>query len=388
MSIFQKVFRPSKKNGLVPASEGPYTFDEASVLKKLSKIIDPDLKQDIVSAGFIQNLVLTAATGTVTFDLVLTTPACPIKEKFKSDCERLLLEIPDVKKVQLTLDAQKPVQKEGNNANPLARVRNIIAVASGKGGVGKSTTAVHLAYTLKKLGARVGVVDADIYGPSIQKMTGADRPKEMKGDFIVPPVKDGIKFVSGAMFCTPEKAQVLRGPMAGNLVKQFLTQIDWQDLDYLIIDYPPGTGDIQLTLSQIAQIDAAVLVTTPQQVATADVMKAVDMFATLQVPIAGIIENMSYFSPPNSDEKFRIFGEGGAKKLAKTYGFPILAQIPIEPAICEQADKGGNLISNQASSETATLYQEAADQLVRSLATWKHSESEILKSFQLKWRRK
>ena len=283
---------------------------------------------------------------------------------------------------------KKPAVKSKNRqqSNPLSQITHIVAIGSGKGGVGKSTTAVNLAFGLKSLGCRVGLLDADIYGPSVPMMTGAGKPQQMRGDLVVPPEIGGIPIVSGGMFTSPDKAQAMRGPMIGNLLKQFLTQVDWGKLDFLIVDCPPGTGDIQLTLAQEANLSASVMVTTPQKVATADVKKSIDMFHQLNVPIIGIVETLSYFQPEKSSPQYRIFGSGGADNLAKQYGFPVLSRIPIEPEVSEAADSGKIAIRDLSQSETAKAYLEAANWIKNKLELQQMTRGQILEDFTLVWR--
>lgn len=267
----------------------------------------------------------------------------------------------------------------------LGRVQNILAVASGKGGVGKSTVAVNLARALAAQGLRVGLFDADIYGPSLPLMTKAGRPEHMEGHLIIPPEDQGVKVLSLGMLSSPDKAQILRGPMAGNMIRQLLIQGAWGELDYLIIDYPPGTGDIQLTLSQVARITAAVIVTTPQEVALADVRKAVAMFDALKVPVLGVVENMSIFVCDGCGKEHAIFAKGGAARLSKTYGFPQLAAIPLDPEVGIRADRGESMI-DQSTSPVAAAFDSAAAKMLAELTALKARSSAGLGSFALKWR--
>ena len=265
-------------------------LSEALVRQALSVVQDPDLHNDIVTLGFVRNIVIKG--DSVSVEVNLTTPACPVKEQLKTQCEEALRKLPGVNTVQVTMTATTRGAKlpEAAAVTPmLANVRNIIAVASGKGGVGKSTTAVNLAYALQRLGGRVGLLDADVYGPSIPRMVKISSNAEQQGNIITPPDADGIKVISMGMFTSGDQAAILRGPMAGQIIKQFLTQVQWGELDYLVIDYPPGTGDIQLTISQTAPVTGAVIVTTPQEVSLIDVRKAIGMFKTLKVPVLGVI---------------------------------------------------------------------------------------------------
>ncbi len=268
--------------------------------------------------------------------------------------------------------------------NTLGRVKNILAVAAGKGGVGKSTVSVNLAQALQRGGLRVGILDADIHGPSVPIMLSVAAPTEMNGNLIVPPQVDGIKVISPAMFSS-QIAHIMRGPMAGNFIRQMLTQTDWGELDFLIIDYPPGTGDIQLTLSQVTNITAAILVSTPQDIALADVRKAAHMFETLKVPILGLIETMSWFTCDQCDKKHYIFKNGGAKNFAEQIGVPFLAHIPLDPKITECGDSGKTVVSTFPQSEVTKAFVQAAQTTIEELAHIRQQSQNGLMSFSLKW---
>ncbi len=253
---------------------------------------------------------------------------------------------------------------EAPKGGALDRVKSLIAVGSGKGGVGKSTVSLNLALALQKQGKKVGLIDADIYGPSQQHMTKAVRPTLLEGDLIEPSTYQGIKLISVAMFSNSGQAQLLRGPMAAQVIRQFLSQVAWGELDYLIIDLPPGTGDIQLTLAQIAPLSGAVLVTTPQEISLIDVRKAVSMFQTLNVPILGVVENMSYFICDQCDKKHYIFQQAGGKKLAAECGAPLLAEIPIDPRVAASSDAGEPIVVKQADSLVGRAFAQIAEKVV------------------------
>ena len=392
MSIFRGISEKIIKNrSVIP----PVT--QELVLEQLKNVIDPDLHKDIVSLGFIKKLKIESKKQGVSikFDLQLTTPACPVKDELKKQCVDVLRKIPGVYEVLVELTAKdhekdpriKPRSKEREAKSGLSQVKNIIAVASGKGGVGKSTTAVNIARSLAALGAKVGVLDADIYGPSIPTMMKVAKPNSMDGNFVIPPTEQGIKVISVPMFSKPEKAQILRGPMAGNLVKQFLTQVAWGALDYLIIDYPPGTGDIQLTISQTVPLAGAILVTTPQELALSDVRKSVAMFEALKVPVIGIVENMSYFVCDSCDKQHFIFSQGGGKKLANKFGLPLLAEIPIETKFMEFSDSGKDYIEEAKNSkEFGSVYKELAGQIAREVSILQSKSGQNLGSFTLTWK--
>lgn len=317
-----------------------------AVLNALKYVNDPDLQKDLVTLNMIKNININ--NSTVSFTLVLTTPACPLKEQIKQACINAIHHFID-KSATVIIEVTSQVTSTRNTNNPiLPNVKNIIAVASGKGGVGKSTIAVNLAVGLAQLGAQVGLIDADIYGPSIPTMFNLKGHKPQIIDIngqpkILPIEKFGVKTLSIGFLADDTQAVVWRGPMASSALKQFITDAHWGELDYLIIDLPPGTGDIHLTLVQTAPLTAAIVITTPQLVAQADVVKAIGMFTLPQinVPILGIIENMSYFTPnQHPNEKYFIFGKGGGEQLSKTYQLPLLAQVPIFEQIVEGGDLG------------------------------------------------
>jgi ATP-binding protein involved in chromosome partitioning len=283
-----------------------------------------------------------------------------------------------------TIDQVAP-SAESPKSGALDRVKSLIAVGSGKGGVGKSTVSLNLALALQQQGKKVGLIDADIYGPSQQHMTRAARPTLMDGDFIEPSTYEGIKLISIAMFSNSGQAQLLRGPMAAQVIRQFLSQVAWGELDYLLIDLPPGTGDIQLTLAQIAPLSGAVLVTTPQEISLIDVRKAVAMFQTLNVPILGVVENMSYFICDNCEKKHYIFQQSGGKKLSAECGAPLLAEIPIDPRVAESSDQGRPVFVQHPSSIVGQAYVQIAEKVVAQEQMQRGSDG-ALGYFLLEWK--
>ncbi len=321
-------------------------ISESQVLDALRHVDDPDLKKDLVTLGMISEIKV--QNSKVFFKVTLTTPACPLKEKIRKDCVAAIHEYisPDLE-VDITMDAQVTSHRN-TNINVLPSVKNIICVASGKGGVGKSTVSVNLAMALVKQGAKVGLIDADIYGPSIPTMLGVrgKRPEVRlikDKNYIVPLEVNGLKVLSIGLLVDDKQAIVWRGAMVSSALKQFVTDCLWGKLDYLIIDTPPGTGDVHLTMIQTVQVTAAVIVTTPQEVALADARKALSMFRldSINVPILGIVENMAYFTPSELPEnKYYIFGKEGGKKLAEEYEMPLLAQVPIVQSVREGGDNG------------------------------------------------
>ncbi len=362
-------------------------IQQNEILSALKNVMDPDLGKNIVDLGFIKGMEI--KDGKVSFDVELTTPACPVKEQLHQQCVDEVKKLAWVKEadVRMTARGQKQANHGSIAQNPSIKdIKNIVAVASGKGGVGKSTSAVNIAFALAQTGAKVGLLDADIYGPSVPLMTGATKPTKGHLNMVEPPQVEGIKIISVSMFSGSNSANILRGPMAANVIKQFLSQVHWGELDYLIIDYPPGTGDIQLTLSQIVPIDAAVVVTTPQEVALIDVRKAVSMFDTLKVPVAGVIETMSYFICDGCDKKHYIFSDGGGEKTAENYGVPYLGGVPIDPKVVAGADSGKPVVKYQPDSIGAGAYIEIAGNVVRQIAILQNLEGQALNNFNLKWK--
>ncbi|MFN7602248.1 MAG: Mrp/NBP35 family ATP-binding protein, partial [Bacteroidota bacterium] len=315
------------------------------VLSALSTVNDPDIKRDLVSLGMIKDVVVNDQIISLT--VVLTTPACPLKEKIRKDCEEAIKNaLGQNIKVDIRMTATVTTGRE--NAPLLPGVKNIIAVGSGKGGVGKSTVTTNLAVALAQAGAKVGLIDADIYGPSIPVMFNCEyeqpEVKNVNGKNVIQPLQQyGVKLISIGFLTPPDSAVVWRGPMASSALKQFISDAEWGELDYLLIDLPPGTSDIHLTLVQTVPVTGAVIVTTPQKVALADAVKAVAMFKqpAINVPVLGIVENMAFFTPEElPDNKYYIFGKDGGKNLAEKYAVPFLGQIPLVQGIRESGDSG------------------------------------------------
>lgn len=338
-----------------------------NILQTLRGIIDPDLKKDIVELGFVRDI--TIDDGEVSFRIVLTTPACPVKEEMKSRAVELVGALDGVRTVRVTMDAEVPQGRGIKNNVAIPGVRNIIAVSSGKGGVGKSTVAVNLAVALALDGAAVGIMDADVYGPNVPLMLGAGiRQPEINNGKIVPIQAHGVNMISMAVLVPPDKPMILRGPMLHGVVRQFLTDVDWGDLDYLIVDMPPGTGDVQLSLAQLVPVQGAILVTTPQEVSLSDVRRAVRMFETVNVPILGVIENMSYFIAPDTGTRYDIFGKGGGEKLCSEYGLRMLGQVPLGIEVREGGDNGSPVVVAAPDSPQAKAFRSAAEEMAREIS--------------------
>lgn len=344
------------------------------VMTALSNVQEPDLGKDLVTLNMIRDLVIEG--NNVSFTIVLTTPACPMKDMMQTACTnaiKLLVNKEAVVKVNFTANT---TSKRTDNKDILPGVRNIIAVVSGKGGVGKSTVAANLALAIAQGGAKVGLMDADIYGPSVPIMFGVRGERPLMVDvgrekpMIAPLERYGLKLISIGLLVDEKNAVVWRGPMASSAIKQFLTDVYWDKLDYLIIDMPPGTGDIHLTLMQTVPVTGAVIVTTPQDVALADAKKGIAMFgqAQLNVPVIGLVENMSYFTPAElPDNKYYIFGKDGGKRLADEYDIPFLGQIPLVQSIREGGDIGVPVMMTD-DAVTKKAFEDFAAHVVRSVS--------------------
>ncbi|MBC7949286.1 MAG: Mrp/NBP35 family ATP-binding protein [Chitinophagaceae bacterium] len=346
---------------------------EEKVLDALRTVQEPDLKKDLVTLNMVRDIVIEKYY--ISFTVVLTTPACPMKDHIKNACInaiKTLVNKDAVVKVNFTANT---TTKRTDNKAVLPGVKNIIAVVSGKGGVGKSTVAANLALAIAQSGAKVGLMDADIYGPSVPIMFGVRGERPMMMDIegkgmIIPLERYGIKLISIGLLVDEKNAVVWRGPMASSAIRQFITDVFWGDLDYLIVDMPPGTGDIHLTLMQTVPVTGAVIVTTPQDVALADAKKGIAMFgqAQLNVPVIGLVENMSYFTPAElPDNKYYIFGKDGGKRLADEYDLPFLGQIPIVQSIREGGDIGIPVMVSD-DNVTKVAFEEFAAHVVRSVS--------------------
>ena len=341
------------------------------VLKALSTVEDPDLKRDLVSLNMIRDLEVDDKS--IRFSVVLTTPACPLKEKIRLECETAVGAVAQGAEIRISMTSSVTSARTGT-APLLPDVRNIIAIASGKGGVGKSTVTSNLAVALAKQGAKVGLIDADIFGPSIPMMFHCEREqpevKVVNGKNVIVPLEQyGVKLLSIGFLTPPDSAVVWRGPMASSALKQFIGDADWGSLDYLFIDLPPGTSDIHLTLVQTVPVTGAVIVTTPQKVALADATKGLAMFRQPQinVPILGIVENMAYFEPEEfPGNRYYIFGKDGGKNLSEKYNVPFLGQVPLVQSIRESGDSGLPVVLKEGAVSTA--FKDLAESLARQIA--------------------
>lgn len=350
------------------------TYNTEDVLSALRHVLDPDIKRDLVTLNMISNIEV--GEGQVRFKVTLTTPACPLKERIKNECIAAIQQYVSTSLlVQVDMDASVTSLRDAN-VNVLPNVKNIICVASGKGGVGKSTVAVNLALSLARQGAKVGLIDADIHGPSVPVMLGIKGRKPpvrtiKEKHYLEPLEVEGIKVLSIGLLVDERRAIVWRGPMVSSALKQFVTDCIWGKLDYMIVDMPPGTGDVHITVAQALNVTGAVIVTTPQEVALADARKALSMFRldSIHVPVLGVVENMSWFTPeelPNN--KYYIFGRGGGQKLADEYEAPFLGQIPMVQSIREGGDEGKPASIYSQNPVVTEAFDEVATNIARQVA--------------------
>jgi ATP-binding protein involved in chromosome partitioning len=328
------------------------------VLSSLKNVVDPELHKDIVSMGMIKDLSIN--DGKVAFTLELTTPACPFNSEIEGDVRAAMASL-GVKDLNMRVTARVMEGRSLSMDELLPGVKNIIAVASGKGGVGKTTVSVNLALALANTGAKVGLLDADIYGPSVPLMLGLRASPEVVNNKIQPPEVEGVKVISmGFFYEQSQQAGIYRGPIVSGIVKQFLTDVSWAELDYLIIDLPPGTGDAPLTIAQTIPITGILIVTTPQDVAMNVAVKAIGMFNKLNVPIVGVVENMSYLQCPHCNEQIYLFGKGGGKKISEDFEIPFIGEIPLHPSIREGSDIGKPAVLSEPESVQAHAFTKAA----------------------------
>ena len=339
---------------------------EDQVLGELGKVLDPDLKKDIVSLGFIRNLSID--NGAVAFDINLTTPACPVKDQLRDEAARLVQALPGVGDVKVNMTAEvRSSPQTGKGA--LSKVRNIVAIGSGKGGVGKSTIAVNLAAALAQSGARVGLLDGDIYGPTMPIMLGVRDAPDQTGGKIQPKESAGLKFMSmGLLVKSPDQPLIWRGPMAHKAFQQCLFDVEWGELDYLLIDLPPGTGDVHLTMAQSVPVTGAVIVSTPQDVGLQISMKTLRMLQQTKVPILGIVENMAYWICSHCGSRDYIFGEGGARRAAEELEIPFLGEVPLDMPIRIQCDAGEPIVVAQPEAASSVVLRQISEQLAAQVS--------------------
>ena len=339
----------------------PEKISNETILAALGKVQEPELHRDLVTLNMIRDLE--SKGSTVNFTILLTTPACPLRSQIEREAKTAVLAIPGVEAVNVKMDASVP--NDGRMRGLLnLPIRNAIAVASGKGGVGKSTVAVNLAVALVQSGARVGLMDADIYGPNIPTMMGVKQIPGTNGEKLVPAEAYGVKLMSMGFLVKPGQPLIWRGPMLNSAIRQFLSDVDWGELDYLIVDLPPGTGDVQMTLAQKSHVDGAIVVSTPQDVALLDARKGIDMFQQLKVPVLGLIENMSTHICSNCGHEEHIFGHGGVRAEAERLGVPLLAEIPLHLDIRIASDGGAPIVVSKPESAQAQSFRQLARDLI------------------------
>jgi ATP-binding protein involved in chromosome partitioning len=333
--------------------------NEKEILKALSACQEPELHKDIVTLGMVQNVKIEG--GKVSFDYVLTTPACPLKGEMEREAREAVLKVPGVTEAAIRMTASVRKDPRLERVMPPG-VRNIIAVGSGKGGVGKSTVACNLAVSLALDGAKVGLMDADIYGPNQPQMMGVSgyEPRPGPDNKLEPPTAFGVKLMSMGFLMDPDAPVIWRGPMLHGAITQFLKDVKWGELDYLVVDLPPGTGDVQLSLCQAVPLMGSVIVTTPQSIALSDVRKAVSMFKKLNVPLLGVVENMGEFVCPHCKKTSEIFSKGGGKTLAAKHGIEMIGSIPLDPVVCETGEVGKPVTVSHPDSAPARAFRELA----------------------------
>jgi ATP-binding protein involved in chromosome partitioning len=340
---------------------------EAAVLEALKAVSDPDLHRDIVTLGFVQDLAIDRSR--VSFTIELTTPACPVKDLMRDQARAAVLAVPGVSQVDVRMSARVREAVGGDSTRtPIAGVKNVIAVGAGKGGVGKTTVAVNLALALTKCGGRVGLIDADIYGPNVPIMLGMKTQLTTDGQKILPAAKFGLQVISMGFLTGDDAPIIWRGPMLHGAIQQFFREVAWKDLDYLVVDMPPGTGDVALSLSQTVPVAGAVVVTTPQQVSLADSRRAVAMYKKLNIQTLGIIENMSHYVCPNCSHEADIFGHGGGEQMAADLGVPFIGRVPIYQPIREGGDSGMPLMIGDPESPAAKGFMAAAERLAAQIS--------------------
>lgn len=340
--------------------------EESQVLDALSTVIEPELHRDLVTLDMVNDIRIDS--GNVDFKITLTTPACPLRGQIEQEAREAVMNVPGVESVNVRFDSNVPQDNRLFDQVQL-RARNAVAVASGKGGVGKSTVAANLAVAMARDGAKVGLLDADVYGPNIPLMLGvADQKPRVIDEKIQPIDAYGLKVMSMAFLVPEDQPVIWRGPMLHGAIRQFLSDVDWGELDYLIVDLPPGTGDAQLSLAQSLPLTGGVMVTTPQDVALADVVKGIGMFKQLKVPVLGVIENMSYFIAPDTGKQYDIFGHGGGQKVADRMGVPLLGEIPIDPRVREGGDTGKPIVVQAPDSPAGQALKEIAQNLAAKIS--------------------
>lgn len=339
-------------------------ISEKQVLEALSKVQEPELHKDLVSLNMIRDITIQG--DQVGFTVMLTTPACPLKSQIERESREAVAAIPGVAKVEVKLDADVPTDGRQRGLLDLP-IRNAIAIASGKGGVGKSTVAVNVAVALSQSGARVGLLDADIYGPNIPTMMGVEKLPPPDDSKLIPAQAYGVKMMSIGFLVKPDQPLIWRGPMLHSAIRQFLTDVNWGELDYLIVDLPPGTGDAALSLAQSLPLSGGVIVTLPQQVSLDDARRGLEMFRQLEVPLFGVVENMSYLELPDGN-RMEVFGSGGGERLAQESGIPFIGAIPMDPSVRVGGDSGEPVVATNPDSAVAQALKNVAEDIAAKIS--------------------
>ena len=335
------------------------------VLGALSAVIEPELHRDLVALNMVRDVEI--ENGTVSFTITLTTPACPLRDQIEEEARAAVTRVPDVKRVNIRMDSNVPTDKRILGRLDL-NLRNTIAISSGKGGVGKSTIAVNLAVALGQSGARVGLLDADIHGPNIALMMGLEHMPPPRDGKLVPPEAFGVKVMSMAFLVPPGQPVIWRGPMLHSAIRQFFSDVLWGEVDYMVIDLPPGTGDAQLSLAQSVPLSGGIIVTTPQEVALIDARKGLATFRQLEVPILGVVENMSAYTDPETGVRISFFGDGGGERLAKEYDVPFLGSVPLDPQVRVSGDNGRPIVVERPESQAARALFEIAQRVAARMS--------------------
>jgi ATP-binding protein involved in chromosome partitioning len=353
-------------------------LDRDVVLDALRVVIDPDIRKDIVSLGFVKDLAV--SDGRVSFTIELTTPACPVKDQLRDQAATAVRALPGVSDVEVKMTAAvRSASAPETGRPPLPGVKNVIAVGAGKGGVGKTTVSVNLALALARCGSRVGILDGDIYGPNVPIMFGLTTQLTTDGQKIVPAEKYGVQVVSIGFMTNDDAPIIWRGPMLHGAIQQFFREVAWKDLDYLIVDMPPGTGDVALSLSQTVPVVGAIVVTTPQQVSLADTRRAIRMYQKLNIATLGVVENMSYYDCPNCHHESDIFGHGGGERLAQEMEVPFLGRLPLYQPIREGSDAGVPLVVGEPGSSAARSFLAVAERTAAQVSLAAHKAAEANK---------
>lgn len=337
---------------------------EQQVLAALSQVIEPELHRDLVTLNMVKDVKV--ENGLVSFTINLTTPACPMRRQMEDESRAAVSALPGVREVQVNFDATIPTHQMTSRLE--IKVKNCVAVASGKGGVGKSTVAVNLAVALGQSGAKVGLLDADIHGPNVPLMMGVHEQPQSRNNRILPLKSYGIELMSMGLLVDPGAPLIWRGPMIHGIIRQFITEVEWGDLDYLLIDLPPGTGDAQISLAQSLPLAGAVIVTTPQDVALADVVKGINMFHEMEVPVLGVVENMSYFVCPHCGQRTDIFGHGGGRTIAEQMGAAFLGEVPIDTLVRSGGDEGRPIVVLAPDSPAAKSFSDISCRVAAAIS--------------------